>query len=306
MKHIHRILVGIALDVENATVTPGSRRAALQAQWLAEKCGAALTFVHSTWSDLNEDEGRPAPGLGADGRRALDALVEEYASSGTVVQLVVSDERPWLDLIQRARRGEGQLVMVARRNHAVSHALGSVALKLLRKCPAPVWVVKPDAELVHHAVLAATDLTPVGDRAVEYGAFVAKACGCELHVVHAWQVPLAAQFSSDLAGHEHDLEDLAARKRRAVEASVARVAGDSRVRLHVGRDTASHAILEGVERLQADLLVMGTVSRGGIAGLLVGNTAEKLLDRSECAILAIKPEDFVCPMDLPTDGAGAG
>ena len=41
---------------------------------------------------------------------------------------------------------------------------------------------------------------------------------------------------------------------------------------------------------------MGTMSRGGVAGLLVGNTAERLLDKVECSLLTIKPEDFVSPV----------
>ncbi|HEX6885840.1 MAG TPA: universal stress protein, partial [Planctomycetota bacterium] len=43
-------------------------------------------------------------------------------------------------------------------------------------------------------------------------------------------------------------------------------------------------------------LVMGSVSRGGIAGLLLGNTAERLLDRVSCSLLTIKPQDFVSPV----------
>ena len=66
--------------------------------------------------------------------------------------------------------------------------------------------------------------------------------------------------------------------------------------LHVGRTSPSHAILECVDRLHPDLVMMGTVSRGGIAGLLLCNTAERMLGRLGCSILAVKPDDFVCPI----------
>lgn len=296
MKTIERILVGLALTPEGEALTPGSRRAALQAQWLAEKCGAALSFVHSTWADLHEEDGTHVPGLSPAGRQALEELCDEYRESGATVELLLSEERPWLDLIRRVQRGEGDLVMVARRNFPVSEALGSVALKLLRKCPAPVWVVKADAPLVQRSVLVATDLSPVGDLALEYGAFVARACGCELHVAHAWQVTLATQFRSDMPGHEEELARLQKNARARVEESVARRVEGVPVHVHVGRDAASRAILEGVERLGIDLLVMGTISRSGIAGLLVGNTAEKLLDKARCSILAIKPDGFQSPV----------
>jgi nucleotide-binding universal stress UspA family protein len=55
-----------------------------------------------------------------------------------------------------------------------------------------------------------------------------------------------------------------------------------------------------VKLLRPDLVVMGTVSRGGIPGLLMGNTAERLIDRIDCALLTVKPQDFVCP--IPAHG----
>ena len=68
--------------------------------------------------------------------------------------------------------------------------------------------------------------------------------------------------------------------------------------LHVGLGSPTQAILEGVERLNPGLVVMGTISRGGIAGLLMGDTAERLVDRIDCALLTVKPRDFVCPVSL--------
>jgi nucleotide-binding universal stress UspA family protein len=43
---------------------------------------------------------------------------------------------------------------------------------------------------------------------------------------------------------------------------------------------------------------MGTVSRTGVAGLLIGNTAEKLLQKVNCSVLAVKPDDFSTPVGL--------
>ena len=43
---------------------------------------------------------------------------------------------------------------------------------------------------------------------------------------------------------------------------------------------------------------MGTLSRGGVAGLLIGNTAERVVNRVDCSLLTIKPEDFISPVTL--------
>jgi nucleotide-binding universal stress UspA family protein len=49
---------------------------------------------------------------------------------------------------------------------------------------------------------------------------------------------------------------------------------------------------------EAKLIVMGTVSRTGVAGLLIGNTAEKILGQVNCGVLAVKPDGFVTPVTV--------
>ena len=47
---------------------------------------------------------------------------------------------------------------------------------------------------------------------------------------------------------------------------------------------------------EVDLIVMGTVSRAGLSGLFIGNTAEKVLQQAKCSMLTVKPEGFVSPV----------
>jgi len=41
---------------------------------------------------------------------------------------------------------------------------------------------------------------------------------------------------------------------------------------------------------------MGTVARTGIKGLIIGNTAEVILNGIQCSVLAVKPDGFVSPL----------
>jgi len=52
------------------------------------------------------------------------------------------------------------------------------------------------------------------------------------------------------------------------------------------------------KEIKADLLVMGTVGRTGISGLIMGNTAEAILNQVNCSVLAIKPEGFKTPIAI--------
>jgi universal stress protein E len=38
---------------------------------------------------------------------------------------------------------------------------------------------------------------------------------------------------------------------------------------------------------------MGAVSRSGLKRLFIGNTAERTLDRLDCDVLVVKPQEFV-------------
>ena len=136
---------------------------------------------------------------------------------------------------------------------------------------------------------------------MEYGGFVARLDECSLGVVHALQVPMEVLMltGDERAQREKELVAGALEHVRALP-----VVGElgERAQIFVGRDTPSHAIGSVAEKLDPDLVVMGTISRGGIAGMLVGNTAERLLYQLDCSILTVKPEDFGCPVDLEKIG----
>ena len=60
---------------------------------------------------------------------------------------------------------------------------------------------------------------------------------------------------------------------------------------------ASKEIPLMVENYGIDLIVMGTVGRVGIPGLIIGNTTESILEQTKCSVLAIKPEGFKTPVE---------
>jgi nucleotide-binding universal stress UspA family protein len=69
-------------------------------------------------------------------------------------------------------------------------------------------------------------------------------------------------------------------------------------RVHFVKGEAGRVIPEVAAKNEADLIVMGTLSRSGVAGFLIGNTAEKILHKVDCSVLAVKPEGFVTPVKV--------
>ena len=58
------------------------------------------------------------------------------------------------------------------------------------------------------------------------------------------------------------------------------------------------AIVQVVNEIKPDLLVMGSQARIGIPGFLIGNTAEKVIRQVDCAVMTMKPDGYVSPIEV--------
>ena len=120
-------------------------------------------------------------------------------------------------------------------------------------------------------------------------------------MVHALQVPLSLQMEAGRISDEEFGDRLGKlrtdAKRQLHEAIRGEWPSDEGLTIHIGKGAPLSTILEAVAHLDPDLLVMGTATEG-VAGVLLGTTAERLLPRVDCSILAIKPKGFVSPVSL--------
>jgi universal stress protein E len=65
---------------------------------------------------------------------------------------------------------------------------------------------------------------------------------------------------------------------------------------HVKEGLPEDVIQSTSEKIDAELVVLGTIGRTGISAALIGNTAEHVIDRLNCDVLAIKPEGYISPL----------
>lgn len=229
--------------------------------------------------------------------------------------------RTFLEVIRTVLHGGYDLVLKPAEDPAwMDRLFGGDDMHLLRKCPCPVWMLKPGDDDKCHRVATAVDFAPndldAGEfelslELLEIASAVAISDVSRLHLIHAWEAPEAGFISSwadapDKAEMQL-LEGERERHRTATEILKQRLAErigneayqylDPKVHLVMGQP--QHAIPMAVREIQADLLVMGTVGRSGVAGLIMGNTAEMILNQVTCSVLAIKPSGFVSP--VPSD-----
>ncbi len=222
---------------------------------------------------------------------------------------VESSPTPFLAIIQHVlRHGHDLLIKEA---HGVT---GPRAIlfhptdrHLLRKCPCPVWMIRPERHTAYQRILAAVDglsddeiNRDLNQRILELASSQSARSGAELHVVHAYG-PISSVLFSPGADAETRTKAIVGLRRERLDALLAGFpVGNGRVHMEEGR--AGDVIAAVAERERIDLIVMGTVGRVGIPGLFIGNTAETTLDHVGCDVLAIKPRGFVTPVQLPEDG----
>jgi nucleotide-binding universal stress UspA family protein len=187
---------------------------------------------------------------------------------------------------------------------------GSTATHLLRKSAVPVWVMKPHPVPRYRRVLAALDRDVMdpgrGDlnvKILELASSLALAEESELHVAHAWSVAGETILRSRLGITIEEIEEIAEETRvgrgKWLESALSEVpAAADLARAHLPQGPPHEAIPKLVEDLEVDLVVMGTLGRSGVAGVLIGNTAERILNRVHCAVLAVKPDGFRSPVRL--------
>jgi universal stress protein E len=239
-------------------------------------------------------------------RRALRPIEKQSAA-----QVKVIWGTPFLEVIREVLRHRFDLVTVnAHRVGTLQGSLfGHMTMRLMRKCPCPVWAVKTGARPPANRVLAAIaapeseEAAKLNDKIVELASLVAQLENKELHLVHAWDVFAEGILRGRAGVKSADLDAMTHQARLAGKKVLLDLVSRHGLnvppeRVHLVKGSAAAVIPRLVHRKKIDVLVIGTVCRTGIAGFLMGNTAERVLGNVKCSVLTLKPDGFVTPVRL--------
>jgi universal stress protein E len=177
---------------------------------------------------------------------------------------------------------------------------------LLRKCPCPVWMIRPERRAAYERILAAVNSFPrdrinadLNRHILDLACSQADRDKAEIHVVHAYRIPRQVLLPIGV-----DVDDYRTALARLHRERLDELLEDFSIPadcVHLEEGWPGEVIPAVARREQADIVVMGTLARVGIPGLFIGNTAERTLDHVDCDILAIKPTGFVTPVQLPDE-----
>jgi universal stress protein E len=173
---------------------------------------------------------------------------------------------------------------------------------LIRDCPCPVWFVRSKALPRNPQVLVAVDPrhsrakpAKLDDRLLQAAQSFTQQLGGRIGVVHAyesladavpgvWRRPLRPPQSPQTRRFVAETTALVTKLAGKYDLG----AGACAIR----QGAAAEVIATEADRLSADVLVMGAVSRSLVARPVIGNTAERVIDHVDCDVFIVKPADF--------------
>lgn len=254
----------------------------------------------------------------------LQRLVESYRKQ-VKIECKVLVGPPFLDIIREVlRNGCDLLVKMAEQQDWLSRFFASDDMHLLRKCPCPVWLIKPEAAKSYRRILAAVDvgesspsvtqetLQSMNLQILQMAGSLALSEFAELHIVHVWEAmdESAMRHGVFMMMQEEKVKAYVEQTRQKHAGNLNALLHDLasaqendmldylKPQTHLVKGLASKEIPALAKRIEADLIVMGTVARVGVPGFIMGNTAETILNQIDCSVLAIKPVGFVTPITL--------
>lgn len=236
----------------------------------------------------------------------LDSLAKKVNPSIRVESRILTG-KDFIELIRLVIADAHDLIIKPKKCEEKGTSLESTDLHLLRKCPCPVWIINPTQRKPFGKILIAVDPDPSnrerlslhGDL-LKVGTSLARSEHGKVEVVSTWRLygeatMRGARFKLTSAEIEELAEKARATHLEWLDRLLAPYAGQS-IKVSLIKGLPGPTLVEYIEKKKPDIVVMGTVARTGLPGLLIGNTAESVLGQISCSVLAIKPKGFKTPV----------
>ncbi|MBD3648756.1 MAG: universal stress protein [Pseudomonadales bacterium] len=226
----------------------------------------------------------------------LEELVEGITNKvKSIDTATVWNKDEWQGIIDAAAQCSADLIVKVANIEAGIDAVVHTPQdwNLLRHSDVPVMLLKPNAWVDDPVILAAVDIMKeeqddLHKRVLKQAGNLAQILDGELHIVCAYPLiePWAgpSTIGIDFVKIKKDVETEITRR---IEAMTKEVDVNYKY-LHVEEGKAAMVIRDLVEKSSTELLVLGTVGRTGVKGLVMGNTSEMILHHTNCDVVVLR------------------
>ncbi|MFU8798329.1 MAG: universal stress protein [Gammaproteobacteria bacterium] len=213
-------------------------------------------------------------------------------------------------IIRQVLREKYDLLVKEAKSTKNKEGFEAIDMNLLRKCPCAILLCRP----IKHSrkdiqVAAAVDPKNEEQAAhalslniLELSRLLADTCSGKLDIISCWEFEHeeSLRYNVFIKVSQDELRKAVMATERQHKAALEALIKEANIS---GEYTDHHLKGEPAQRIPAfvkdeniDILVMGTVARTGIRGFLIGNTAENIVQKLSCSLLALKPRGFVSPV----------
>ncbi|WP_076420978.1 universal stress protein UspE [Colwellia sp. UCD-KL20] len=235
----------------------------------------------------------------------LNNIIEQLdTESLTINTKVVWHNRPFEAVINEVLEHNHDIVIKGTHEH---DKLKSVIFTptdwhILRKCPCPVLLVKDHLWPENGNILAAINVgsdeeehLSLNHKITSQASDLAKTINANVHIVNSYpgtpvnitiEIPEfnAVEYNNTMLKHHQD-----AMKEHCERYQIAKE------NTYVKEGLPEDVIEEVANQIDAELVILGTIGRTGLSATLIGNTAEHVIDRLNCDVLALKPNGYKSP-----------
>ena len=148
-----------------------------------------------------------------------------------------------------------------------------------------------DEKTSFRSILAATDFSETAQAGIDWSVEIARTHNARIELIHGLLMPnQMTDFVPSPPDFSDELQEAAlGRLNEAVDQART---GGVEVGSHLRLGLPSEVILEAAAEIPADLIVIGTRGLSGIRHLLLGSTAQRVVQRAPCPVLTVHPGDI--------------
>ena len=218
-------------------------------------------------------------------RTEFDEVARSEVRFGSVARVIVE---------RAVELGASLIVLSA----ADDHESRAIVTRVMRLSPAPVWVMRPTRAKTRRIMVAVnpdSDEVELNRALMTMASEVQATLGGTLTLMTAWELygEQTLRRSSHFSMSAQEFEEMTTRRagiaRRGLQELVDTTPNATDWSIHLEKGPPAPTILHAIQQLRINLLVIGTVGRAGLLGLLMGNTAEDVLDVARCSALTLSP-----------------
>ncbi|MEZ9232695.1 universal stress protein UspE [Vibrio amylolyticus] len=268
-------------------------------------------FSYDMTSMLSMDE-RDAMRKGVIHQREqwMKKVAAPYLLDGVELDIqVVWHNRPYEAIIAEVFSGGHDILIKGTRTHDVLESVifTPTDWHLLRKSPCPVLLVKneswpEDANIIASVHVGSESDTHIdlNDRMVNQLKNLSERLDAKSFLVNAYPVT-PANITIELPEFDPTTYTDAVRGHHLTSMKALRQKhGFDEEQTIVEQGLPEDVIPEVTSRVNAAMVILGTTGRTGLSAVFIGNTAEHVIDKINCDVLALKPPGYISPLDPQT------